>query len=564
MKDQSSSHEFLTMSQKEGRGPLDSNSSKFNVMLYRMGIAKVKVEDWIILQRSRFDITVEGEPYSALQLYFNSQNGDYIIRVWGKTQSTGNILNNMREFELLCNKIFVQGLACCPGQIGNDASDDESFVSVDYPFQRRMSPDCAIVHLPQDPDSDNVPIDLCPQCSSDTKANMEVKYEAPDTYVSLLKDPLTFHPKTEMKETTLWDRDHINESHSEFDNVSNCKRGESTSYVGTKLNDPLTNDNQIVWEETKKKNTKKQAQNKPKEIPLEPHEDRKIECEYCGTTISEDGETISLDLHYKECSVALEGARQQMLSLIYSEPKEPKEQKKVNPEAPVVCHICGKEGTQKSMHQHMHRHKMEKDPLRCPYSRCGTLFTSEEETRLHVANSHLRRQQLFCEICGFLCKSKGQLRTHVQVVHKKMSLDIKCTECDKIFINHSAMSRHRYVVHFPDKFKCNVCKKSFGTSGQLRRHEEVHSGERGFQCDECGRKLRKKEDLDDHKRIHTGEKPFACQHCPYKGSSKSLLYHHMKQKHKGEFEDERKKKEEAKIKISTEVLTSKTDGGELC
>ena len=36
----------------------------------------------------------------------------------------------------------------------------------------------------------------------------------------------------------------------------------------------------------------------------------------------------------------------------------------------------------------------------------------------------------------------------------------------------------------------------------------------------------------------------------------------MKQKHKGEFEDERKKKEEAKIKISTEVLSSKNDGGE--
>ena len=550
------------MSQKEGRGPLDSNSSKFNVMLYRMGIAKVKVEDWIILQRSRFDITVEGEPYSALQLYFNSQNGDYIIRVWGKTQSTGNILNNMREFELLCNKIFVQGLACCPGQIGNDASDDESFVSVDYPFQRRMSPDCAIVHLPQDPDSDNVPIDLCPQCSSDTKANMEVKYEAPDTYVSLLKDPLTFHPKTERKETTLWDREHINESHFEFDNVPDCKRSESKSNFSAKFIDPMKNDELTVGEETVKKNAKKQAPNNQKEIPLEPYEGKKIECEHCGTTISGEGENISLDLHYKDCSVALERARHQILSLIYREPKEPKEPiKKVNPEALEVCHICGENTKHKNMGQHMHRHKMEKDPLCCPYSRCGTLFATEEETRLHVNKSHLRKQGHYCEICG-LCTSKERLRQHIQVVHKKMSIDIKCTECDEIFIHRGAMSSHRYIVHFPDKYKCQDCKKSFGSLGQLHRHKEVHSGERSFQCNECGRKLRTKVDFDDHKRIHTGEKPFACQHCPYKGSSKSLLYHHMKQKHKGEFDEEKKKKEEAKIKISAEVLTSKTDGGE--
>ena len=51
-------------------------------------------------------------------------------------------------------------------------------------------------------------------------------------------------------------------------------------------------------------------------------------------------------------------------------------------------------------------------------------------------------------------------------------------------------------------------------------------------------------------RTHTGEKPFACQYCLYKGSSKSLLYHHKKQVHKAEFAEEKRLKEEAKVRVS--------------
>ena len=78
------------------RGQFDTNSAKIKEVLSRLLITTVIIEDWIILQRSRFDITVGGEPYSALQLYFNFQNGDYLTRVWGKTHSKGTIVKSVR------------------------------------------------------------------------------------------------------------------------------------------------------------------------------------------------------------------------------------------------------------------------------------------------------------------------------------------------------------------------------------------------------------------------------------------------------------------------------------
>ena len=71
-----------------------SNCAEFVGLLSRLEIVMVKIESWMILQRSVFDITVNGEPFPALQLYFNIKTGTYLTRVWGRTHSKGEILAN--------------------------------------------------------------------------------------------------------------------------------------------------------------------------------------------------------------------------------------------------------------------------------------------------------------------------------------------------------------------------------------------------------------------------------------------------------------------------------------
>ena len=67
------------------------HSTSFTNMCSRLKLFVLEVEGWIILQRSKFDIVVDGEPYPALQLYINSRTGMYLARVWGRTCLKGGV-----------------------------------------------------------------------------------------------------------------------------------------------------------------------------------------------------------------------------------------------------------------------------------------------------------------------------------------------------------------------------------------------------------------------------------------------------------------------------------------
>ena len=152
---------------------LDTSSYQFKEVLFRLQLVKVKIEDWIILQRSRFDISVSGEPYSALQMYIHSKSGGYLIRVWGKTHSKGKMIKSLTDFESLCNQIFGEGLACCPGLTGLGST--ESLVSVDYPFERWVSRACDVLHPSQRIYKKKMRIDICSQCASDKKVQSDTR-----------------------------------------------------------------------------------------------------------------------------------------------------------------------------------------------------------------------------------------------------------------------------------------------------------------------------------------------------------------------------------------------------
>ena len=150
--------------------------SSFLKLVSRLKIAVLEIEDWVILQRSKFDIIVDGEPYPALQLYLNSRSGLYLTRVWGRTCSKGEINSNSYEdIGDLCNQVFGQGLACCPGKISNNVATKanmpaskgniDNLILVEYPFQRKISLNCAVLHMPDEPLHEDHLV-VCSECKT--------------------------------------------------------------------------------------------------------------------------------------------------------------------------------------------------------------------------------------------------------------------------------------------------------------------------------------------------------------------------------------------------------------
>ena len=100
-------------------------------------------------------------------------------------------------------------------------------------------------------------------------------------------------------------------------------------------------------------------------------------------------------------------------------------------------------------------------------------------------------KKYICNLCGHQFGKKANLQQHVHLIHQKKSYNVKCTECDLIFVCHNRMIRHRNLVHFPDKYRCTVCRKSFANKTLMTRHMAVHDAEGHFGCEVCGRKLKK-------------------------------------------------------------------------
>ena len=155
--------------------------------------------------------------------------------------------------------------------------------------------------------------------------------------------------------------------------------------------------------------------------------------------------------------------------------------------------------------------------------------------------------KFMCNICGHQTNRQAYLQQHVQLVHQKKSFDVKCTECDLIFVDHSRMLKHRNLVHFPDKYRCSVCQKSFATKTLMTRHMAVHEAEGQFECELCGRKVKKLDALREHMRIHTGDRPFACPYCDFRSLSSGALGRHKKKNHHPQWQREEREKQMKKV-----------------
>lgn len=102
-----------------------------------------QIEDWISFTRRNFDCHINGEPHQAVNFLLNPRTGEYLIRVWSRTVTTGYLLN----LDSVSEKIqeTFQGQLPCTGFLSSEQEQIGNVIFTDFPFSRMMSSNCAFL-----------------------------------------------------------------------------------------------------------------------------------------------------------------------------------------------------------------------------------------------------------------------------------------------------------------------------------------------------------------------------------------------------------------------------------
>lgn len=91
------------------------------------------------------------------------------------------------------------------------------------------------------------------------------------------------------------------------------------------------------------------------------------------------------------------------------------------------CDTCGKRFNKKyNLSRHLKTHSTN-DVYRC--TQCNRYFQKEDEMRTHMDNAHPR---LICDICRVAITRKGDMDTHIAIMHKDVNNNAKV----KVFSCH--------------------------------------------------------------------------------------------------------------------------------
>ena len=199
----------------------------------------------------------------------------------------------------------------------------------------------------------------------------------------------------------------------------------------------------------------------------------------------------------------------------------------------LVCDDCGKRFT---MPNAMKNHRLNYHtsfPKNC--DECGHYCGTKDVFKKHLLVAHgdgIQENNVPCEICGKLLKSKYSLKAHVKQVHGKKEADYPCDKCGKVFRSKASLIYHTKVHTGDFTYRCDECGNGYMRFDNMLDCKNAHAGIFKYHCPHCEYKTNKDKQYKRHLTVHSSEKPFTCPICQHHSSNTSNLSSHVRKCHK--------------------------------
>ena len=175
---------------------------------------------------------------------------------------------------------------------------------------------------------------------------------------------------------------------------------------------------------------------------------------------------------------------------------------------------------------HVKNHKLE--VLDCG---CNLIFDTMLAKKRHMELVHSNLERVQCKQCNFV-GTKYAMTVHVDRIH-----DVKncaCEICGEICRTSNDLKSHHNLKH--KVYQCKVCNEEIIGYRALTTHRvNYHGRERKKKqsaiCEECGYKSSSERALELHimnQHTNNTDKPFQCQHCDKGFGEKNHMKRHMK------------------------------------
>lgn len=229
---------------------------------------------------------------------------------------------------------------------------------------------------------------------------------------------------------------------------------------------------------------------------------------------------------------------------------------------------CSKSKLTKKKERKIGKKKIKKERHTC--LKCQKVFKLKLQLVRHMEKEHANKEDplFICEVCGKICKTKGNLKDH-KLSHSQERKH-KCKFCDKTFIRVYTLKRHE-DSHNETKYICVVCGLQLKTQHTLSTHMVVHSDERKFKCNLCSNEYKRSKALKTHLLTHSGVKRYFCDFCDKTFTTAENCRLHLNKHHPVEHEQQKAagKNEISKIvvpelkKLHAELIRRKHEQNEL-